>query len=135
MLDRLARDLVQPHGAHVIAQARPGADGLGDRRGGQIGQRRELFQEGAILRQHALDLRLLEHHLGDEDGVGVAGLAPGQMRPPLGGIPRQQRAPHLLPPLFGYDYVLLRRHWLLFREDGAQNGWLDVAAGEDDANT
>ena len=126
---------MQPHRALVVAQASPRLDRLTHRLRRQRRERWEARQELAILGQHALDLRLLEHDLRDEDGVGVARLSPGQMRAALSGVPRQQRAPDLLAPLFGYDYVLLRRHWLLFREDGAQNGWLDVAAGEDDANT
>jgi hypothetical protein len=43
-----------------------------------------------VLGQHALDLGLLEHDLGDEHGVGVARVAPGQRGAAVGGVPCEQ---------------------------------------------
>ncbi len=101
LLDHLPRDAMQPHRALVVAQPRPRLDRLARWLRRQRRKRWEARQELAVLGQHALDLRLLEHHLRDEDGVRVACLAPGQMRAPLGGVPRQQRTPDLLAPLLG----------------------------------
>src|SRR4029079_7300191 len=42
-------------------------------------------------RQDPFDLRLLEHHLGDEDAIGVARFAPWQ-RAAVTAIPREQSA-------------------------------------------
>ena len=38
-----------------------------------------MSSHSAILRQHAIDLRLLEHHFGHEDVVRIVGLPPGQI--------------------------------------------------------
>ena len=52
-------------------------------------ERRILVEPLGVLRQHAIDLRLLQHDLGDEDVVRVVGLAPWQVAP-VASVPRQQ---------------------------------------------
>jgi hypothetical protein len=45
-----------------------------------------------IIRNYCGDLGLLEHELGDEDGVGIGGLAPGKIAGVL-AEPGEERAP------------------------------------------
>ncbi len=45
-----------------------------------------------IIRDHSGDLRLLEHELGNEDGVRVAGAAPGQIAA-VAAKPAEKRTP------------------------------------------
>ena len=52
-------------------------------------ERRVAIQPLVILGQHAVDLRLLQHHLRHEDVIRVAGAAPRQIAA-VGAIPRQQ---------------------------------------------
>ncbi len=63
----------------------PTTSSLGRRR--QRLERRIAAQPLVILRQHAIDLRLLQHHLGHEDVVRVARLPPRQVAavPPVPG--------------------------------------------------
>jgi hypothetical protein len=79
-------------GARVIAKALPGAKDLlfgSSRQGGEIG---ETPQPLIIIREDGGDLRLLEHELGDEDSVGIAGAAPGEIAAVL-AVPGAERAP------------------------------------------
>src|SRR5262249_14231693 len=85
----LTGDLVQPHGAQVVAKALPGTDGFRPRRAGQVAESRKAFEPGVPFGNDAIDLRLLEHDLGDENGVRVARAAPGQVARVL-AIPRHQ---------------------------------------------
>src|SRR5262249_27877228 len=48
-----------------------------------------------VLRQDAVDLRLLQHDLGDEDLVGVPCLSPRQIAP-ISAVPSQQPSPEPL---------------------------------------
>ena len=52
----------------------------------------EAGEEGVVAGDHAVDLGLLGHHLGDEDGPRVAGRPPRQ-GPEVGVAPGQQVAP------------------------------------------
>ena len=70
---RLARDRVQPPRPDVVAERPPRrADVLLGRRGERL-ERRVLLEPLVVLRQHAIDLRLLQHHLRHEDVVRVVG--------------------------------------------------------------
>jgi len=72
----LARELMQIARAGVIAEPVPRLhDSLGSRASKRV-DRRKPRQEAREIVQHAADLRLLEHELGDEDGIRVAGLPP-----------------------------------------------------------
>jgi hypothetical protein len=62
--------------APVVAKALPLADHVGAGSGGEGLHRRPALQPGEIAGDNAVDLRLLEHHLGDEDRVGIARLPP-----------------------------------------------------------
>ena len=87
---------MQPPGPDVVAQRVPRPDDI------LFGRLRERVQRGVlpqplvVLRQDAFDLRLLEHHLGDEDVVRVVGAAPRQVAP-VPAIPREQRRPKTTP--------------------------------------
>ena len=61
----LAGRLMQVVRPAVIAQSLPGIAYLVERGRGQSRHRRETGQETPVILQHALDLRLLEHHLRD----------------------------------------------------------------------
>lgn len=66
-------------GAAVVAQPGPRSDHIGGRRRGQRRRRRPTLQPDGVAGDDAGDLRLLEHHLGDEDRVRVARPAPRQV--------------------------------------------------------
>ena len=55
-------------------------------------QRRILVEPLGVFRQHAIDLRLLQHDLGHEDVVRVVGLAPRQIAA-VAAVPGQQPLP------------------------------------------
>ena len=94
--DRLLRDRLQALRPDVVAERVPRPGDLRGRRLGQHRERRILAEPLVILRQHAIDLRLLQHDLGDEDVVRVVGVAPRQVAAVL-AIPRQQVAAKALP--------------------------------------
>ena len=56
---------------------------------GQILQRRIAFQEPLVVGNDGLHLSLLEHHLGQEDRIGLQAAAPGKI-PPVPLVPAQQ---------------------------------------------
>ena len=82
------RGAVQVHGAPVVAEALPLDDHLGGRRGARARRRSASARATAPARDHALDLGLLQHHLADEDRVGIRRLPPGQ---------RRDRSPETMP--------------------------------------
>ncbi len=73
------RQLVQVARTRVVTESLPGRDHVRLARGGERFERGEPLEEARIELHHARDLRLLEHQLRDEDVVGVAGVAPGQV--------------------------------------------------------
>jgi len=79
----LGRDLlcgtmeIQP--ATVVAEPLPFTDHVRRRRCRERCHCRPPFQPGEITRNHALDLRLLQHHLRDEDRVRVLRPPPWQV--------------------------------------------------------
>jgi hypothetical protein len=77
--DRLPRNAVEMHRADVVAEGVPGLLHVADVGGGQRLERRVAAEELVVLRDHAVDLRLLEHDLRHEDVVGIAGPAPRQV--------------------------------------------------------
>ena len=94
-LDRLARDGVQPARPDVVAERPPRLGDVGFRRVGERLQARILLQPLVVFGQHAIDLRLLQHDLGDEDVVRVAGVPPRQVAA-VRAIPLEQPAPEPL---------------------------------------
>jgi hypothetical protein len=74
--DRFPGDRVQPPRPDVVTERPPGLVHLAIARGSQRGQRRVLFKPLVILREHAIDLRLLQHHLGNQDVIRVGRLTP-----------------------------------------------------------
>ena len=90
--DRL-RSAVQVDRSPVVAEPLPLDDHLGRRRGGERLDRRPPLEPALPARDHAIDLRLLEHHLGDEDRVGVVRVPPRQVAA-VRGVPGQERFSH-----------------------------------------
>ncbi len=83
------RGAVQVDGAAVVAEPLPLDDHLAERRGGERLDRRPALEPATPARDHALDLRLLQHHLADEDRVRIAGLPPREI-PPVLAVPSQK---------------------------------------------
>ncbi len=89
--DDRARERVQPHGAAVVAEPAPRAhDVAGIRRRERL-ERRKPRDERVVERDHALDLRLLQHELAHDDAVRIARRAPRQVRAAVPRVPREQR--------------------------------------------
>ena len=81
-------DPVQISRPTVVAEARPFAEHLAERSAGQGPKGRESLQKTPVREEDTGDLRLLEHHLADEDAVRIAGVSPRKVapRPP---VPRE----------------------------------------------
>jgi hypothetical protein len=75
MLDDF-RNRMQIAGSRVIAEALPRVEDVTFRSPGQGGEIWEAAEPLIIIRDNGGNLSLLEHELGDEDGVGVPSLAP-----------------------------------------------------------
>jgi len=78
--------------ARIIAEALPGVQDFlfgSPRQGGEIGKAPHPF---IIIRDDGRDLGLLEHELRDEDGVGIAGAAPGKIAA-VATVPGEEGAP------------------------------------------
>src|SRR5712691_2097365 len=76
---RLAGDAVEVLRAAIVSQRVPGARHVGESRVRELLERRVASEELAILGDDPVDLRLLEHDLGDEDAIGIAGPAPREV--------------------------------------------------------
>ena len=85
----------QGRGPAVVAEALPGPQNLRERGGGQRRRRREQRQEPQVGGHHPAHLRLLEHHLRDQDPVRVRVGAPGVRRPPWLVPGQEPRGPQL----------------------------------------
>src|SRR5262249_46530295 len=78
--------------ARVVAEPLPGAENRTFSCAGESREAGEAAQPLFIIRQHRCDLRLLKHELGNENGVGIAGAAPGKIATVF-VIPTQQSKP------------------------------------------
>src|SRR5215469_8294258 len=109
-----ARGFPQVLRAPTVAKPRPHRKNVAEARVCKRQRRRKSLQECAILRDHPGDLRLLQHHLGDEDRIWVAGSSPRQIPSALaipregstrktshrdGGVKYHSESDGLLPPL------------------------------------
>ena len=93
VLGDVPRGPMQVERAPVVAEPLPLPDHVGGRRGRERSRRRPPLEPGEVARHDALDLRLLEHHLGDEDRVRIARPPPRQVA--TGSAePRQQQLVH-----------------------------------------
>ena len=92
---RLSRDRLQAPGPDVVAEWVPCPRHVCFGRRRERGKARILLEPFAILRQHPIDLGLLEHHLGNEDVIGVGRAAPGQIAA-VAPIPGEQPAAEAL---------------------------------------
>src|SRR5260221_5291632 len=108
-LDRLACDRVEPLRADVVTERPPGLGDVGLRRIRQRAQARIFVQPLPVLREDAVDLRLLQHDFGHEDVVRVAGVPPRQIAP-VRPVPLEEPAPEPLTVCRnGYDRFRTRR--------------------------
>jgi hypothetical protein len=73
------RGRVQIAGARVVAEAGPVRQHVVERRLRERAHRRETPHPALEVRRDRLDARLLQHDLGDPDGVGVARASPCQI--------------------------------------------------------
>ena len=69
---------MQVASSRVIAEALPRVQDVTFRSPGQGGEIWEAAEPLIIIRDNGGNPSLLEHELGDEDGVGIASLAPGK---------------------------------------------------------
>jgi len=92
---RLSRNRVQSAWTDVVAERPPRGGHIGLRRRGEGFHGRVLAKPLVVLRQYPIDLRLLQHHLRDEDVVRVGGLPPREIAsiPP---VPVEQPPPEPL---------------------------------------
>ena len=74
----------------VITETLPGVENIGFSRTGERPNGGETAEPSNIVRDHSGGLSLLEHYLGDENGVGVLGAAPGELAAVI-GIPAKKR--------------------------------------------
>jgi len=81
------RATVQVPRAAVVAKAGPLAENLAELSSGERSERREPPEKPPVRGQNAGDLRLLQHHLADENAVRIARVAPGKVAagPPVPG--------------------------------------------------
>src|SRR5207253_4496683 len=77
----------------VVAEPLPGPDRLRGGCGRERPDGRPALEPGEVARHDSRDLRLLEHHLRDEDCVRIPRTPPGQV-PARPAMPGQERIPH-----------------------------------------
>jgi hypothetical protein len=65
--------------SRIITEAFPGAQNLRFSRGRKRADGRKPVQPPIIVRDDGSSLGLLEHDFGNQDRVGIVGLAPGQI--------------------------------------------------------
>jgi hypothetical protein len=95
-LDRFTGNAMKAFWPNVVAQWIPNLFDLIDRRQSQFLQTWIAIEELKVLGNHTVDLRLLEHHFGDENVVGIGCFSPGEIAA-MAGVPPQQA---LLEPAF-----------------------------------
>ena len=83
-------ETVEVQGAAVVAKSAPGPQNVTNRGLRKRAQRRKAGQEARPCLLHAGDLCLLEHDLGDQDGIGIPGRSKAQT-PAAAVIPAQDR--------------------------------------------
>ncbi len=98
----------------VVAESLPFDDHLRGRGGGERLGSRPPLEPAAIARDDPLDLRLLKHHLGDEDHVGIARATPREVASVLREPGEELRLHHpsldgrstIESPLYGFPVLL-----------------------------
>ena len=88
---------VQIDGAAVVAEPLPLDDHVRRGRARERLDARPALEPGLPARDHAVDLRLLQHDLRDEDRIGIVRPPPGQIAPVL-LVPGQEQLPHRPEP-------------------------------------
>src|SRR5438105_1077375 len=89
---------MKPPRPDVVAKRPPCFSDIVFGRGSERFERGILAEPLVILRQDAIDLRLLQHHLRHEDVIRVARAAPREV-PAVAAIPSKQRPPETLTGL------------------------------------
>jgi hypothetical protein len=74
-------------GAAVVAEPGPLADNVGGGGGGESFDGGPAFEPAVVVGEDAVDLGLLEHDFGHEDGVGVADQSPGEVVAAVEAVP------------------------------------------------
>jgi hypothetical protein len=82
-------------GPPVVSESLPGANHVGGRSGRERLHRRPALEPRKVTGNDPRDLRLLEHDLGDQDRVRIAGPPPRKIAPVL-GEPGEQSGLHAL---------------------------------------
>ena len=88
--DDAARRAPEVASARVIAEAGPERQHVVERHGRERRDRRKAPHETLVERNHGADLRLLQHDLGDPDGVRRAGVLPREIVAAVRVEPREQ---------------------------------------------
>src|SRR6185369_4470179 len=99
--DDPARTFTQRQGPTVVTKPGPRGEELVGPRLGKVGRCRPAVDEAPPRRPHALDPRLLRHHLGDEHLPGVRGFADLE-RPASRLVPPEQTAVEAARPYGGH---------------------------------
>ncbi len=73
------RRAVQIARTRVVAEPSPQAEHFGQRRACERVHRGKALEKAPVVGNHGADLRLLQHHLGDPDRVGILRRAPRQL--------------------------------------------------------
>lgn len=95
-LDDESSRFVEVMGTAVIAESRPGMEDVVTRRCGQRAERREPPKERGITMEDRPHGGLLEHDLGDPDGIAPPILLPGKIVSPFARIPATESLPEAL---------------------------------------
>src|SRR5262249_31444222 len=88
--------VVQPAGAPRVSEPAPCRDDRARTGGDRRRRRRKLRHERLVRREHTRHLRLMQHHLGNEDRPAVARRAPRQVVAPVRAVPLAERRGHVV---------------------------------------
>jgi hypothetical protein len=109
------RNRMQIASSRVIAESLPRVEDVTFRSPGQGGEIGEAAEPLIIIRDNGGNLSLLEHELRDEDGVGIAGLAPREVAA-MAAIPVQQRPAEAI--LLKLHTATLNDEWRMTNDEG-----------------
>src|SRR3989338_1910383 len=93
--DDLLRRIMQVFRAPVVTETAPYLEHLREPCLCESTYSRKSFQKFFVLFNYSRDLRLLEHHFGNQDAVRVVRLSPQQIMPPMRTVIRVNFPPEL----------------------------------------
>ena len=76
---QVARALPQAHGASIVPEPKPCTDDIGNTCAGERVERWKTRKKFFVLGNDAINLRLLQHDLGDQNAVGITRAPPRQI--------------------------------------------------------